>query len=180
MEIVLQTASFDGRSAPRRGGRAVVLGAAVAIGSCSLAGCGDASDQEPKVPALAAATVMEEDVEEVVAEPPPAELELELEAEEGRVDTLAAAPGLTPDPLTHRGTTTAGSIDAHLEDDRCRGWLAPTPDFVFDAQRPFAELAVMVASEADTTLFIIGPDGEPRCSDDEDGTQPVVRGLFGP
>src|SRR5690606_36978296 len=85
----------------------------------------------------------------------------------------------TPDPLTHRGTTTAGSIHAHLEDDRCRGWLAPTPDFVFDAQRPFAELAVMVASEADTTLFIIGPDGEPRCSDDEDGTQPVVRGLFG-
>lgn len=177
MEIALETACFEGRllAPPRRAGRAVAFGAAVAIGGCSIAGCGDPSAQEPKMPELAAATVIED---EVIEAPIEEDVSLALEAREGRVDTLDASPGFTPDPLTHEGTTVGGPIDGHYEDDRCRGWLAPEPDFVFNAHRPFAELAVMVASEEDTTLFVVGPDGEPRCGDDEEGTQPIVRGLF--
>ena len=177
MEISLQT---DGR---RRAGRAVVLGAAVAIGSCSLAACGEANDHEThNVPVLAATAHDADDEGEIGAAPLEEEEDdgdvLSLEAVEGRVDTFVTSPGFTPDPLTHQGTTSGGAIDGHAEDDRCHGWLAPEPDFVFTARRPFAELAVMVASEEDTTLFVIGPDGEPRCGDDEDGEQPVVRGLF--
>ena len=177
MEISLQ---IDG---PRRAGRAVALGAAVAIGSCSLAACGDANDREThNVPALAATAHDADDEGEIGAAPLEEEEETEamlsLEAEEGRLDTFVTSPGFTPDPLTREGTTSGGVIDGQAEDDRCHGWLAPEPDFVFTARRPFAELAVMVASEEDTTLFVVGPDGEPRCGDDEDGEQPVVRGLF--
>lgn len=179
MELSLQL------DVPKRAGRAVAFGAAVAIGSCSLAACGDAGDREAhNVPALAASSPHDADDEgEIGAAPPEVEPELEvdgllLEAERGRLDTFATSPGFTPDPLTHEGTTLGGPIDGHDEDDRCRGWLAPEPDFVFTAHRPFAELAVMVASEEDTTLFVVGPDGEPRCGDDEDGKQPIVRGLF--
>ena len=51
-------------------------------------------------------------------------------------------------------------------------------DVVFTAERPFAELAIMVASEADTMLFVLDPEGEARCGDDDDGEHPIVRGLF--
>jgi hypothetical protein len=171
MEILLQI------DVPRRASRAVVLGAAVAIGS-SLAACGDTSERDvPSVPVLAASISHDADHEsELVAVDE--EETLSLDADEGRLETFEASPGFTPDPLIHEGTTAGGPIDGHDEDDRCHGWLAPEPDFVFTAHRPFAELAVMVASEEDTTLFVVGPDGEPRCGDDDDGVQPMVRGLF--
>lgn len=175
MEISLQI------DVPRRAGRAVALGAAVAIGTCSLGACGDTTDPEAhNVPALAASTHDANEPSEIGAIPLEDEEEdmLSLEAEQGRVDTLVTSPGFAPDPLTREGTAGGGTIDGEYEGDHCRGWLAPEPDFVLTARRPFAELAVMVASEADTTLFIVGPDGEPRCGDDEDGQQPVVRGLF--
>ncbi len=175
MEISLQI------DVPRRAGRAVVLGAAVAIGSCSLAACGDTSATETQnVPVLAASAHDANEPIEIDAPPPDEEDEdvLSLQAEEGRIDSVVMSPGFAPDPLTREGTTSGGVIDGQYEGERCRGWLAPQPDLVFTARRPFAELAVMVASEEDTTLFVVGPDGEPRCGDDEDGKQPVVRGLF--
>lgn len=183
MEIVLQAASLEvvRVGAPRRSGRAVVLGAAVAIGSCAFAGCGEAGDHEPPVP-LAAAAVVEE--EAIVVEPEPKEeeepAELAFDAEEARVRRFEASPGFTPDPLLHRASTAGGPIDANVEDERCRGWLASKPDFLFDARRPFAELGVMVASEVDTTLVVVGPNGQLRCADDDDGAHPVVRELFEP
>lgn len=161
-----------------RAGRAVVLGAAVAIGGCSLSACGE-GEREPEMPELAAASVPEDsEIEELV--PLEDDDSLALDADEGRLGTFAASPGFTPDPLIHEGTTVAGVIDAETVDERCRGWLSSQPDFVLDASWPFAELALMVRSEADTTLVIVGPDGELRCGDDEDGAQPVVRGLFEP
>lgn len=160
----------------RRVDRAVALGAAVAFGS--LAGCSDA-DQGPKVPVLAATTsVLEFDADRAEGASPDEPPSLALDAEEGRIDTFAASPGFTPDPRSVSGVMHAGPIDASEVDDRCEGWLAVDPDVVFTAERPFAELAIMVASEADTTLFVLDPDGEARCGDDEDGEHPIVRGLF--
>lgn len=158
----------------RRAGRAVVLGATIAFGSCTLAACGDGADYSPKMPLLAAASLPahEDEVDEVET--------LALDAQEGSVATLEASPGFTPDPLTHAGTTRETSIEASDVDERCAGWLAAEPDYVLTADRPFSELAVMVASAEDATLFIVGPDGEARCGDDEDGANPIVRGLFVP
>jgi hypothetical protein len=105
---------------------------------------------------------------------------LAFEAETGRVGTFETSPGFTPDPLVHEGTTSGGPIDASQIDERCTGFVGHEPDFVFTARRPFAELAVMAASERDTTLIVVGPDGETRCSDDVEGTHPIVRALFEP
>ncbi len=159
-------------------GRAVVLGATLALGTCSLAACGDDADSGPPVPALAAATSPAE-IDPPAPEPEP-EPALDYDAEEGRVGTFSAGPGFTPDPLTHPGTTAPGVIDAHLDDERCHGWLAPQPDYVFTATRSFAELTMMVASREDTTLYVVDPDGELRCADDDEGADPIIRARFTP
>ncbi len=157
-----------------RASRAAVLGATLAFGSCTLAGCGDGGDVA-KMPLLGAVSVPVRD--EAIEEEPV----LEIDAEEGRVATVSASPGFTPDPMTYAGTSRGNAIDAHELDDRCRGWLAAEPELVLTADRPFSELALMVASSADTSLYVLGPDdGEARCADDEDGHSPLVRELFEP
>jgi len=166
---------------------AVVLGATLALGGCGLTGCNDGADAA--VPSLASSRVAEHAeapsaTEEVVVEEeeePEAEPEPELPrlgAEEGRVGTVEANPGFVPDPLTKSGTTAGGPVDAHVFDDRCEGWIAAQPDLVLNAGRPFAELAVMVGSEEDTTLMVVGPQGDPLCADDDDGSNPVLKGPF--
>lgn len=157
----------------RRAGRAAVLGATIAFGSCTLAACGDLSDDAAKMPLLAAASLPSYEEEGGVDE-----VALALEAAEGSVATITAAPGFTPDPLVRTGTTGEAAIDAREVDERCRGWVSAQPDVVITAERPFAELAVMAAASEDITLLVIDPEGEARCGDDEDGTHPVVRGLF--
>jgi hypothetical protein len=157
----------------------MVLGATLALGGCSLGGCGDEADLEPKMPSLESSSHAssldpeegEDDDGEALAMP-------DVEAEEGRLGTIEASPGFVPDPLTHAGETAGGPVDAHEFDDRCAGWIAGQPDVILRTPRPFAELSVMVASAEDTSLMVVGPDGEPRCGDDEDGTLPVVRGAF--
>jgi hypothetical protein len=172
---LLASCRFESRT-----GRAVVLGATIAFGSCTLAGCDDAR-LGPKVPTMAATMVpeleMDEEAEPDELEPEPTML---TDADEGRLGQFQTSPGFTPDPFTRRGTTAGGPLDASAFDERCEGWVSESPDYVFTAQRPFAELALMVASSEDTTLVVIGPDGEARCADDEDGPHPVVRGSFAP
>lgn len=158
-------------------GRAAVLGATIAFGSCALVGCGDDADHASKPPVLSAAAALSQDDEVEREEEPPT---LSVDAEEGRVGTFDASPGFTPDPMTHPGTTAGGPIDASHEDERCHGWLAPEPDYVITADRAFAELALMVGSSEDTTLYVLGPDHEARCADDEEGHDPVIRGAFDP
>jgi hypothetical protein len=159
------------RQAERRAASAVVLGATIAIGSCALAACESEAEAASKMPALAPIAAHEE-VEE--------DESIDMTAEQGRVETFEASPGFTPDPLVRQGTTAGGSIDANEIDERCHGWISSTPDFVLEAHRPFAELAVMIASREDTTLLIVGPDGDPRCANDDDGSHPIVRGVFEP
>ena len=156
------------RSTPRG---AVVLGATLALGSCSFAGCGDDVSLGPKMPPLASTSPSDRVESEALALP-------DVDADEGRVEQLGAAPGFVPDPLARAGITAGGPVDAREFDDRCTGWMAAQPDFIVDAPRPFAELSAMVASPEDVSLMIVGPDGEPRCGDDEDGVLPVVRGPF--
>lgn len=167
----LQPASPAGEEIRRSGSTrcVVLLGATLALG----AGCEADARFDPKLPALAiqpAELRMEEEVPEVDAP-----TELALHAEQGRAGDLEASPGFVPDPLTVEGRTAGGPLDAREHDDRCVGWVAAQPDYVLSADRPFAELAVMVASAEPTTLVVVGPDGQARCAHDERGL-PLLRG----
>ncbi len=154
-------------AAPRR--CAVVLGATLALGGASLAGC-DVGVEVDKIPSLASSTRPV-----AVDEPATGSSDPDIDAEEGRLATLSVGPGFVPDPLVREGTTAGGPIDASRIDASCEGWIAEQPDVVLDAPRPFAELTVMVASREDTTLVIVGPEGRPRCADDEAGSHPLIR-----
>lgn len=185
IELSNRRLDFIARSGGRRRG-AMVLGATLALGGCSLGGCAEEPDLEPQMPALEGSSSSsdepeaeaevggEDEVEEEAGPTTP-----DLEAEEGRVGDLEATPGFVPDPLTQVGRTAGGPLDAHALDDRCTGWIAAQPDVILRTPRPFAELSVMVASAEDTSLMVVGPDGERRCGDDQDGAHPIVRGLFG-
>lgn len=148
---------------------AMVLSATLALGGCQLASCDDMEEEKNVAPlsTLAPAPTAER-------EP----LDPDLEASEARVAELDTSPGFTPDPMLRTGITAGGPVDANRFDDRCRGWIAAQPDVLVRASRPFAELVVMAASSDDITLLVVGPDGEARCGDDDDGTHPVVRGFF--
>ncbi len=184
METALTTPSFVSTfsfASLRVDSRAAVLGATLAFGSCTLAGCGDDdAERAVDVPALAATAPSPEAPLVVEPEEAPPAPELDFDTEEGRVSTFGAGPGFTPDPMTHPGTTAGGPIDAHLEDEHCHGWVGPQPDFVITATRAFAELSLMVASSADTSLFVIGPDGGAHCTDDDEGRDPRLRERFAP
>lgn len=151
-------------------GAAVVLGATLALGGCTLTGC-DGESTFDKMPSLTTVSSAHHEDEPAPEDP-------NIDAEEGSLASVSVAPGFTPDPLVREGTTAGGPVDASRFDERCDGWIAAEPDVVIDTPRPFAELSVMVASREDTTLVLVGPDGDPRCSDDADGTHPLVRGDF--
>lgn len=164
-------AIVQARPGPCRTGRAMVLGATLAFGGCALAACTDDVDFEPKMPSLAATTTTHEEAPEEPNEP-------DVTATRARLDQLDASPGFVPDPMVEHGLTGGGAVDLDAFDDRCAGFTSRDPDFVVEADRPFAELSVMVKADEDTTLLVIGPDGETRCGDDEDATHPLVRGPF--
>jgi hypothetical protein len=159
------------RPGPCRSGRAMVLGATLALGGCTFAACTDDADFEPKMPSIAATTSAPETAYEEPNEP-------DVTATHARLDQLDASPGFVPDPMLEHGLTGGGAVDLEAFDDRCRGWTSRDPDFVVEADRPFAELSLMVKADEDTTLLVIGSDGETRCGDDEDASHPVVRGPF--
>lgn len=85
--------------------------------------------------------------------------------------------GFTPDPYTVN-LQSGGGIDAgsRIGGD-CRGYVANAPDFriSYSAGSTFP-LIISVASSADTTLVINGPDGRWYCNDDGgNGYNPSVR-----
>ena len=158
--------------------RALALGATIAFGSCQLAAC-DAADETAHIAPLATTTTP---TREAQRDPPAAAeavpLEPDLQSAHGRIADVAVGPGFTPDPSTWTGDEIGGRINAHELDDRCDGWIAAQPDIVLHTTRPFAELVIMAASEVDSTLVMVGPDGELRCGDNEDEQHPIVRGSL--
>ena len=93
--------------------------------------------------------------------------------------TVSLNPGFIPDPHTATGTS-GGATDATSLGGGCVGYIAGTPDHLFNATGAFSTLRVMAHSTADITLVIQKPDGTYLCDDDTDGTNPVVEGSFAP
>ncbi len=90
---------------------------------------------------------------------------------------IELAAGFMPDPHTQE-IAAGGSIDASVVAPQCVGWIARAPDYRLHWTSGSNELplVISVASEADTTLVINGPDTSWHCDDDggNEGLNPAI------
>jgi hypothetical protein len=92
---------------------------------------------------------------------------------------VTLGPGFAPDPWTATGTA-GGPVSADTLSADCRGYISAQPNHVIRATGAFANLRIVVASPADTTLVVQRADGSFECNDDFEGLNPQVAGMFGP
>ena len=90
--------------------------------------------------------------------------------------TLNLRSGFTPDPTVVR-VQSGGSLDAASIDSSCAGFITTAPDVRLTFEAGSLPLIISVASGADTTLVVNGPDGRWYCDDDGgvNGMNPSVR-----
>ncbi|MBK8171914.1 MAG: hypothetical protein IPK60_16405 [Sandaracinaceae bacterium] len=84
----------------------------------------------------------------------------------------------SPNPVRVEAVA-GGSIQARTSNpgSLCPGWIALRPDLNFTLAAAESQFRISVAeaeSNQDTTLVVIGPDGEWRCNDDTDGNRPAL------
>jgi len=92
--------------------------------------------------------------------------------------TVTLEPGFVPDPHVVQGRS-GGQSRARSRSSSCRGWIASAPDHLFDATGNFGSLRILAASDEDTTLVIMRPDGTFMCDDDGgQGRNPEISGQF--
>jgi hypothetical protein len=85
--------------------------------------------------------------------------------------TVRLRPGFRPDPGTVR--TTAGGATQHPS---CQGFVSARPNVVVNVTAAVPFVRVYAAGSGDTTLHLLGPDGQWRCADDTFGVHPGIDG----
>jgi hypothetical protein len=90
--------------------------------------------------------------------------------------TVNLRTGYTPDPHVV-AVQSGGSINADRLGGQCRGFISASPDVRLVYSSGSLPLIISVASGADTTLVVNGPDGRWYCDDDGgvNGLNPSVR-----
>ena len=90
--------------------------------------------------------------------------------------TLNLRTGFTPDPNVIR-VQSGGSLNAATIDSSCAGFITAAPDVRLVYTAGSLPLIISVASSADTTLVVNGPDGRWYCDDDggANGLNPALR-----
>ena len=90
--------------------------------------------------------------------------------------TLNLRGGFQPDP-TVVPLRAGGDMDASSIGGSCSGFITRAPDVRLNYTPGSLPLIISVASGADTTLVVNGPDGRYYCDDDsgERGLNPMVR-----
>jgi hypothetical protein len=90
--------------------------------------------------------------------------------------TVALNGGFTPDPYVVN-LQSGGNINASNLSSSCRGFIANAPDVRLNWRSGSLPLIISVASGADTTLVVNGPDGSWYCDDDGgvNGLNPALR-----
>lgn len=70
-----------------------------------------------------------------------------------------------------------GDINASRAGSNCSGFITDAPDYRLFYTAGFLPLIISVASQADTTLVVNGPDGQFLCDDDGgvSGSNPSIR-----
>lgn len=89
-------------------------------------------------------------------------------------ETLELASGFTPDPVSR--SFQAGGTDVNaVPGSECTGYLnAAAPDFDLNYAAGGAPLVIYAESEADLTLVVNDANGDWHCSDDVNGTNPLI------
>jgi hypothetical protein len=75
----------------------------------------------------------------------------------------------------HFDLQAGGTISANAINSNCSGYIADAPDYTIDFQglgRVPLDLAVQ--SSTDTTLIVVGPDGDIYCNDDSNDLNPAL------
>lgn len=97
-------------------------------------------------------------------------------------DQLTIGRGYEAPPSVFDGVA-GGEVDAsylgRTNDGPCRGFATALPDHQIVLTERSTNLELAVRSRADTILLLHGPDGW-RCNDDAEGSNPRLRGEFGP
>jgi hypothetical protein len=90
--------------------------------------------------------------------------------------TTNLVTGFQPDPLVVQ-VRSGGSIDAQSINPGCNGFIASAPDVRISFSAGSLPLIISVASDADTTLVVNGPDGAWYCDDEggQNGHNPSLR-----
>ena len=112
------------------------------------------------------------------AQPAAQQQQAQAPAGESNFGTVSLNPGFVPDPHTATGTSGGATDATSLGTAGCVGYIAGTPDHLFNATAAFSSLRVMAHSTADITLVIQKPDGTYVCNDDSEGTNPLVEAPF--
>jgi hypothetical protein len=79
--------------------------------------------------------------------------------------TINLRTGFMPDPNVI-SVQSGGNLDASRVDSRCAGFITAAPDVRVVYSAASLPLIISVASRADTTLVVNGPDGRWYCDDD--------------
>lgn len=71
-------------------------------------------------------------------------------------------------PLTQQvsGEGDIAAFDIDFGDAICNGFIADTPDYVFDVSSDMDQFTVFFESKQDASLLVVGPDGTVGCNDD--------------
>lgn len=90
--------------------------------------------------------------------------------------TVTLSVGFTPDPQVVN-LQSGGSIPASNISSSCTGYIANAPDVRLNYTAGSLPLILSVASGADTTLVVNGPNGSWYCDDDggNEGMNPSLR-----
>lgn len=88
-------------------------------------------------------------------------------------DAIARYKGTPGGPLDaaplKQAVSSAGTIpvfDIDLGGARCNGYVADTPDYVFDVPNGMEQFAVWFEGKQDASLLVVGPNGAAFCNDD--------------
>lgn len=92
-------------------------------------------------------------------------------AQPGTFGFVTLEAGFLPDPYTIN-ITSGGARDAAQEG--CVGFIADRHDFLLDWSGRSGRIRIFFNSGGDTTLLVIGPNGERFCNDDTNGLNPMV------
>ncbi len=105
--------------------------------------------------------VITEIITNMVVEPPPP----------GSYGDVNLQAGFTPDPYTVAIVSGGSRNAAELG---CAGFIADQHDFRLDWGGNSRRVRIFFRGDGDTTLVVIGPNGEQHCNDDGSGFHPVV------
>lgn len=91
--------------------------------------------------------------------------------------TVNLTGGFTPDPYVINVASGGRNDASRTVSSACRGFIADAPDVRLNFRAGSLPLIISVASNADTTLVVNGPDGSWYCDDDggNTGMNPSLR-----